>query len=121
MTLITIKEILSTPMALFLLMLFASALNGLKQLHTVRQTGTPMSFAKYWAYWPDTAGTIFANTIAFVLLIFLDQLNIFSALGIGYGANSAVDLLSGKRSYDVKATPDDPDKLQARGLTPPAT
>lgn len=108
---LTLKQALSSPTALFVLMLLASLSNGVKQLLVIRQTGKPMTFLDYLAYWPETLGMILANVIGFVVLILTDQLNFASALGVGYGTNSLIDLLPGKRSVALKATPDDPSKI----------
>lgn len=94
---LTLKQALSSPTALFVLMLLASLSNGVKQLLVIRQTGKPMTFLDYLAYWPETLGMILANVIGFVVLILTDQLNFASALGVGYGTNSLIDLLPGKR------------------------
>lgn len=111
MTTETLKAVLSSPGALFTLMLLASFSNGLKQLRVVRQTGTPMTVLGYLSYIPETLGMVVANVIAFAVLILTDQLNFASALGVGYGTNSLVDLLPGKRSIALKSTPDDPAKI----------
>ncbi len=114
-----LKTILSSPFALLLLMLLGSAANGLKQLGVVKQTGTPMTLVKYLSYWPDTLGVLIGNLLAFAILIVMNQLNIVTALSVGYGVNSVVDLLPGKRSLELKSTPDDPYKLLAKGIVPP--
>ena len=115
----SIKLLLSSPSALFVLMMLASLSNGLKQLLVLRQTGTPMSFGKYLSYWPETTGMVIANVIAFAVLILTDQLNFASALAVGYGTNSLVDLLPGKRSLVLKSTPDDPAKIRTLDPKPP--
>jgi hypothetical protein len=114
-----LKLFLSSPFALLILMMLASFSNGVKQLLVLRQTGTPMSFAKYLSYWPETIAMMIANLLAFAVLISIDQLNIAAAIGVGYGTNSLVDLLPGKRSLVLKSTPDDPGKIQARNSDPP--
>ncbi len=106
-----LKTLLSSPFSLFVLMMAASLANALKQLGVISQTGKPMTLASYMAYWPETITMILTNGIAFVVLVLTDQLNFASALGIGYGVNSVVDLLPGKRSIDLKKTPDDPAKV----------
>lgn len=108
----TLKILLSSPGALFVLMTLASFTNGLKQLAVLKQTGTPISFGRYLSYWPETTGMMIANVIAFAVLVLTDQLNFASALAVGYGTNSLVDLLPGKRSLVLKSTPDDPAKIQ---------
>ncbi len=113
-----LKLVLSTPLALFALMVIASMSNGIKQLTVIRQTGKPMSYLSYLSYWPETLGMVLANVIAFAILILTDQLNFASAIGIGYGANSIIDMLPGKRSLALKSTPDDPEKLAAKNLPP---
>lgn len=111
MTAETLKITLSSPAALFAMMLLASLGNGLKQLLVIRQTGTPISFVSYFRYWPETIGMIIANTLAFAILILTEQLNLASAIAVGYGTNSLVDLLPGKRSLALKSTIDDPEKV----------
>lgn len=115
MTADTLKTALSSPEALFALMLLASLASGIKQLAVIRQTGTPMTLGTYLSYVPETLGVVLANVIGFAVLILTDQLNFASALGLGYGTNSLVDLLPGKRSIALKATPDDP----AKTIAPP--
>ncbi len=110
----SLKLFLASPFALLILMMLASLSNGIKQLLVLRQTGTPMSFVKYLSYWPETVAMLIANLLAFAVLISLDQLNIAAAIGVGYGTNSLVDLLPGKRSLVLKSTPDDPEKIQGR-------
>lgn len=107
MTINTLKTLLSSPLGMYVLMNSASLVNGLKQLLVIRQTGTPMSFAKYLSFWPETVAMVLSNVIAFVVLVLTDQLNFASALAVGYGTNSVVDLLPGKRSVALKSTPDD--------------
>jgi hypothetical protein len=111
MTSESLKVILSSPGPLFVLMLLASLSNGMKQLRVIRQTGTPMTFWGYLSYAPETFGMLLANVIAFIVLVLTDQLNFASALGVGYGTNSLVDLLPGRRSVALKSTPDDPSKI----------
>jgi hypothetical protein len=111
MTSEALKAMLQTPAALFAMMLLASLSNGFKQLLVVKQTGKPMTFWDYLSYAPETFGVIVGNVIAFALLIYIDQLNVASALAVGYGTNSVIDLLPGRRSVALKATPDDPTKL----------
>jgi hypothetical protein len=112
----TLKELLSGPAALFLMMMLASMVNGLQQLNVVRQTGTPMTAREYFfKYWPTTLGMALTNVIAFITLVMTDQLNFASALGIGYGVNSAIDLLpNSTRSHALKRTPDDEVKLREK-------
>lgn len=113
MTADTIKAFLSSPAALFVMMLIASGANGLKQVLVVRQTSAPkpMTFRDYWSHLPETISTIVSNAIAFALLLMADQLNFASAIGIGYGVNSLSDLITrGGRSYALKSIPDDPNK-----------
>ena len=107
-----LKTALSSPTALFALMFLASAANGLKQLAVIRQTGTPMRFIDYLGHWQETLGVILGNLIGFAVLVLTDQLNFASALGVGFGTNSLVDLLPGRRSIALKSTPDDPTKTK---------
>lgn len=118
MTADALKTLLSLPISLFVLMNLASLGSALKQLAVIRQTGTPPSLLKYLGYWPETLGTVIANAIAFVGLVFLDQVNFVAVMGVGYGTNSLMDLLPGKRSLVLKAVPDDPVKVAP--IPPPA-
>lgn len=93
MTAEELKAILETPAALLMLMLLASLVSALKQLVVAKQQGGSISLWTYLAYWPETITTIIGNLIAFATLILTDQLNFASALGIGYGINSVVELL----------------------------
>lgn len=104
-----LKALLSTPLALLVVMLIASTVNGIKQLNTAKKSGSDMTFATYLSYMPDTAATLLGNVIAFAALILSDQLNFASALGIGYGINSLTDLLPGKRSDALAASTDPTD------------
>jgi hypothetical protein len=108
-----LKVILQSPWGLFVLMLLASFSNGLKQIAVVRQTGPSMTCWDFFVkYGTESTGMLVTNIVAFVVLVLTDQLNFASALGVGYGVNSVMDLLPGsKRSYALKATPDDPAKL----------
>ena len=110
-----LKAELTKPLGLFFLMLLASVCNGMKQLQVVRQTGKPMTCLEYWSYVPETVTALAANVLAFVLLVLTDQLNYASAIAVGYGANSLADLLprakGGTRSFAMKNTPDDPNKV----------
>lgn len=94
-----LKILLQTPLLLLLMMFAASVTNGLKQISTAKRSGVDVDSREYFlSHWPDTLGMILANLIAFAILILTDQLNFASALGIGYGANSIIDILPGTRS-----------------------
>lgn len=94
-----LKVLLSTPAALFLVMLLGSLASMLKQISDANKNGAVTSLGSYLAHWPETAGTVITNALGFLTLVVTDQLNFASALGIGYAANSAADLLrSGGRS-----------------------
>lgn len=97
-----LKILLSTPAALFLVMLLGSLASMLKQLSDARKNGSSASLGSYLAHLPETAGTIITNALGFLTLVVTDQLNFASALGIGYAANSAADLLrTGGRSASL--------------------
>lgn len=84
---------LQSPPALFVVMLLASLSNGMKQMRGAAHAGTPVTLLEYLQHWPETGAMLIGNMIAFVGLIIYDQLNFASALGIGYGVNSMVDLV----------------------------
>jgi hypothetical protein len=114
MTVDSLKLFISSPLALFALMVLASVGNGLKQIAVVRQTGNPMKCIEYFGHIPETVTVMVGNVLAFILLLSTGQLNVASALAVGYGANSLADLLPKGRSYALKSTPDLPEKV-----TPP--
>jgi hypothetical protein len=102
MTAEELKLLLSTPAALFLVMLLGSLASMLKQISDAKKNGSTASLGSYLAHWPETLGTIITNALGFLTLVVTDQLNFASALGIGYAANSAADLLrSGGRSASL--------------------
>jgi hypothetical protein len=103
MTAEELKTLLSTPAALFLVMLLGSLASMLKQVSDAKKNGaTTTSLSSYLAHWPETLGTVITNALGFLTLVVTDQLNFASALGIGYAANSAADLLrSGGRSASL--------------------
>lgn len=102
MTADELKTLLSTPAALFLVMLLGSLASMLKQLSDARKNGSGASLGSYLAHLPETAGTVITNALGFLTLVVTDQLNFASALGIGYAANSAADLLrTGGRSASL--------------------
>ena len=113
MTNAALKVLLNSPICLFGLMLLASFSNALTQLGVVKQTGKPMTCVEYFVkYIPETVSVLISNVLGFVVLVMTDQLNFASAIGVGYGINSLVDLLpKTRRSYDLKITPDDPAKV----------
>jgi Na+/alanine symporter len=106
MTVDSLKLLFSSPLALLALMVLASVGNGIKQIAVVRQTGQPMKCIEYWSHVPETLTVVIGNILAFILLIVTDQLNVASALAVGYGTNSLADLLPKGRSYALKSTPD---------------
>lgn len=100
-----LKLLLETPLLLLAIMFAASIVNGLKQISTAKRAGVDVSSVSYFfEHWPDTAGMVIANLIAFAVLILTDQLNFAAALGIGYGANSLIDILPGTRSDSLATT-----------------
>lgn len=106
-----LKAFFNTPLALFGLMIVASLVNGLKQVAVAKQTGKGMTFAEYWGHVPETLAAVLGNGVAFILLITQNQLNIASAVAIGYSVNSLADFIPKGRSFALKSTPDDPDKV----------
>jgi len=102
MTTEELKLWLSTPLALFILMLLASVLSAWKQIGDSKNNGAAISWSEYFSHAPETATMLISNAIGFAILIYTDQLNFASALGLGYVSNSASDLIrSGGRSLAV--------------------
>ena len=97
-----LKELLANPAWMLLLMLMASLANALKQIIVARQAGMEVRCSDYLSHWPETVATIIGNVLGFLILVATDQLNLASALGIGYGVNSLTDLLrKGGRSESI--------------------
>ncbi len=107
MTAEEIKLLLSTPAALFLLMLLASLGSAFKQMLDARRNGASVGPKDYFiTHWPETLWMLGTNAGAFITLIFTDSLNYASAIGIGYLANSAADVFTKDgRSSSLKTTP----------------
>jgi hypothetical protein len=98
-----LKQLLSTPMALFTLMLLASLGSAWKQMLVARRSGNGASVQSYFIdNWPETLAMIGHNIIAFTMLIFTDTLNPAAAIGLGYIANDAADAYTEKgRSFSM--------------------
>lgn len=98
----SLKLMLSTPLALFILMLFGTVIGMLKQYVDARNNGSGITFGSYFAK-VETVIAVGANIIAFVALIMTDTLNWTGALAIGYVINSAADLVrpGNGRSMDI--------------------
>lgn len=90
----SLKALLSSPAALFVVMLLASAANGLKNLIEAKQQGSNVGFADVFGHGLDILYTAITNSLAFALLLQTDSLNLASAIGLGYLAGSAVSLLN---------------------------
>lgn len=102
-----LKDILNAPLGLLALMFAASFVSALKTLAIAKANGSGMGVADYLGYLPQTLVVIVGNLIAFAVLVLTDQLNFSSALGIGYGINSVMDLLqpkSGRTGEIAKST-----------------
>lgn len=102
MTAEQLKELLSTPSALFALMLFGTALSMLKQYVDAKANGSEITFGSYFAK-VETIVAVGANIIAFLGLIMTDTLNWTGALAIGYAINSLSDMSrpGAGRSMDI--------------------
>jgi hypothetical protein len=108
MTVEALKAFLSTPAALFALMLFGSVLSMFKQVRDAHVNGSTVGTAQYLLS-IETIITLGGNILAFVALIMTDTLNFMGALGIGYAINSLADLKPGGRSAMIIANiPDGP-------------
>lgn len=101
-----LKELLNAPYGLLALMFAASFVSGVKSILVARANGSQMSLGAYLGYLPQTLVAVVGNLIAFAVLVLTDQLNFASALGIGYGINSATDLFLPKsgRSGEIAST-----------------
>lgn len=102
MTAVELKEILSTPLALFVLMLFGTLLSMLKQYVDAKAGGSTISLGSYIGK-VETFVAIGANVLAFLALVMTDTLNWTGALAIGWVINSASDLVrpGTGRSMDI--------------------
>lgn len=93
---------LDSPVVLYVLMLLGSLASALKQWSVARMSGSKLSIGNYLSYLQEGVTTIIVNTLSFAALIYADQLNFVSAIGIGYMTNSLSDLLpTGTRSDAV--------------------
>lgn len=93
---------LDSPVVLYVLMLLGSLASALKQWSVARMSGSKLTLTTYMSYLQEGVTTIIVNTLSFAALIYADQLNFVSAIGIGYMTNSLSDLLpTGTRSDAV--------------------
>lgn len=104
MTVEQLKALLAGPLPLLGVMLFASALNMLKQMVDARRNGSTLTCAQYLMHWPETVTTLAGNVLIFGVLVMADQLNFASAIATGYGMNSLADMVRpGGRSAALQA------------------
>jgi hypothetical protein len=97
-----LKTLLSTPIALFVIMLLGSLASVLKQIADAKKNGAEVTLGSYLAHIPETASALILNVLGFLTLVVTDQLNFASALGVGFASNSAADLVrTGGRSLTV--------------------
>ena len=89
MTAQQLTDLLSNPLVLFLVMIAASLGSGFKQVYEAkRAAGVEMTMGDYLTHWPETLITLGGNIGLFFTLAATGQLNLASALGLGYAANS---------------------------------
>lgn len=102
MTADDLKTLLSTPLALFVIMLLGSLASVLKQVADAKKNGSGVTLGSYLSHLPETASALILNVLGFLTLAVTDQLNFASALGVGFASNSAADLVrTGGRSLTV--------------------
>jgi hypothetical protein len=107
MTSEALKTLLSTPVALMVLMLLGTIISMLKQYKDGRNNGSTITLSQY-VLTVDTVIVIGVNIFAFVTLIMTDMLNFTNATAIGFAANSLSDLLTpgkGRSANIVNMTP----------------
>lgn len=105
MTAEALKTLLSTPLALFLLMIFGSVISMFISLRDARKNGA-MIAAHDYIFTIETVIMLGGNIIAFIGLIMTDTLNWTGAIGIGYMLNNAADLRGGRSAAVVESIPD---------------
>lgn len=88
-----LKELFSQPLMLFILMLVASLGSAAKQLVVARRQGAAVSVKEYFLK-IETAVMLGAVGGAWLALLYTDTLNPMSALGLGYVANDAADIVT---------------------------
>ena len=97
-----IKEILSQPIPLLVVMYIASLASAFGEVRLSKREGRGVSLAEYLSHWEETLAVVLGNLIGFMALIMFDQLNFAAAVGIGYGVNNAADQLrKGGRSAQL--------------------
>lgn len=95
-----LKAILSTPIALLILMLAGSIISMAMQLRDARKNGAKIRALDYYLT-IETFITLGTNLLAFGGLIMTDSLNWTGAVGIGFALNHLSDLNPGGRSAAV--------------------
>ncbi len=97
-----LKSLLSTPLALFVVMLLGSLASVLKQIADAKKNGSEVTIGSYLSHLHETVSALILNVLGFLTLVVTDQLNFASALGVGFASNSAADLIrTGGRSLTV--------------------
>jgi hypothetical protein len=107
MTAEALKVLLSTPLALAILMLLGTLLSMLKQYVDGKANGSTITLGQY-LFKVETVITIVLNAFAFVTLIMTDSLNFTNATAIGFAANSLSDMFmpgKGRSMAIVEKTP----------------
>lgn len=84
--------VLNNVWVLYALMLLGTLGSMLKQVGVAKQEGSTASVADHVLRLKEGAYVWIANTLAFAALIYGDQLNFASAVGIGFALNELVDL-----------------------------
>lgn len=108
MTAEELKILLGTPLALFLIMLFASIGSALKQLVVAKREKPELTLVGYFTKnLPETLIMLGHNVFAFGSLVMTDSLNWASAIGIGYMANDAADVWTKQGRSMAIAPPSD--------------
>lgn len=91
MTAEALKAILSTPLALAVLMLLGTFISMLKQYVDGKSNGSAITLGQY-LFKVETVITLGLNAFAFVTLIMTDSLDFTNATAIGFAANSLSDM-----------------------------
>lgn len=91
-----LSKLFDLPFPLLGVMYLGAIGSALKTVSTARRDGSSITFAGYFAYWPETAAAAVSVFIFWLTLLKSGQLNFAAAAAYGAIANTGVDLLRSK-------------------------
>lgn len=92
----SLSKLFDLPFPLLGVMYLGAIGSALKTVSTAKRDGSSISYAGYFAYWPETAAAAVSVFVFWLTLLKSGQLNFAAAAAYGAIANTGVDLLRSK-------------------------